>query len=63
MKLVKKIVLTAMVAAGLLAIQSSAFASGGPRTVASAHRFDGTQPVPPYPLQMDGTQPVPPYPA
>jgi hypothetical protein len=63
MKLVKKVVFTAVVAAGGLAIQCSTLTTSGPRTAVSAHRFDGTQPVPPYPLQMDGTQPVPPYPA
>ena len=63
MKLVKKVVSIAVVAAGGLAIQCSTFATSGSRTLVSAHRFDGTQPVPPYPLQLDGTQPVPPYPA
>jgi hypothetical protein len=61
MKLAKRIFLVAAVAVTVLTIQTTTFAIGGSRAIASSHRLDGTEPMPPYP-HMDGTEPMPPYP-
>jgi hypothetical protein len=53
-----------LIAAAVLTVpifQSNVIAMETPRTVASLHAADGTQPMPPYP-HLDGTQPMPPYP-
>jgi hypothetical protein len=60
MKKTAELILIAIAALAVPALQTTTFAMEVPQT-ASPHIIDGTQPMPPYP-HMDGTQPMPPYP-
>ena len=61
MKQIKRILLASVVAFAALALQTATLAAEKSQAVASAHHFDGTEPMPPYP-HLDGTEPMPPYP-